>query len=160
MKQKELKMQKLLHALGTSQILLDELYNIKNEAKLGKVDFFVHDLKKATNHFVNNGLRVANMTLNQVWAHIPNEDFDEYLEAKRELIDLIQQSTFEDIKQLSLQIKDVHYKYKQIDLIERILNTHCVEGIREMYRNEFGYTLEQYKEMKRLQEEGFIPTYQ
>ena len=68
---KDQKMQKLLHALGTIQLILDELYNIKNDAKMNKIDYFVRHIKQATNNYINS-LHGANVTLNQIWKHIPN----------------------------------------------------------------------------------------
>jgi hypothetical protein len=62
---KEKKIHKLLHALGTIQLFLDELYNIKNDAKMNKIDYFVQDIKKSTNNYINS-LRAANVTLNQI----------------------------------------------------------------------------------------------
>lgn len=159
MKQKDGKMQKLLHAIGTAQTLLDELYNIKNDARMDKIDYFVRDTKAATNTYIKQ-IYAVNKTLAQVWEHIPNEDFDEYLEAKRELIDIIQKSTFEDVKQLVYQVKDVHHKYRQLDVFERMINTHCIPSMRDVYREELGYTLEQYNELKRNQELGYAPTYE
>lgn len=156
---KDQKMQKLLHALGTIQLSLDELYNIKNDAKMNKIDYFVRNIKQATNNYINS-LHGANVTLNQIWKHIPNEDFDAYLTAKRELLDLVQKSTFEDVKQLIYQVKDVHYKYKQLDVFEKMLNTHCTSEMRDIYRAELGYTLEQYNELKKNQELGYAPTYE
>ena len=156
---KDQKMQKLLHALGTIQLILDELYNIKNDAKMNKIDYFVRDIKQATNNYINS-LRAANVTLNQIWKYIPNEDFDDYLTAKRELLDLVQKSTFEDVKQLIYQIKDVHFKYKQLDVFEKMLNTHCTPEARDIYRAELGYTLEQYNQLKQNQELGYAPTYE
>lgn len=156
---KDQKIHKLLHALGTIQLILDELYNIKNDAKMNKIDYFVRDIKQSTNNYINS-LRAANVTLNQIWKHIPNEDFDAYLTAKRELLDLVQKSTFEDVKQLIYQIKNVHYKYHQLDLFEKMLNTHCTPEIRDVYRTELGYTLDQYNELKRNQELGYAPTYE
>lgn len=159
MKQKDEKMQKLLHAIGTAQLLLDELYNIKNDARMDKIDYFVRDTKAATNTYIKQ-IYAVNKTLAQVWEHIPNEDFDEYLEAKREMIDLIQKSTFEDVKQLVYQVKDVHHKYRQLDVFERMINTHCIPSMRDVCREELGYTLEQYNELKRNQELGYAPTYE
>ena len=156
---KDQKMQKLLHALGTIQLSLDELYNIKNDAKMNKIDYFVRHIKQATNNYINS-LHGANVTLNQIWKHIPNEDFDAYLTAKRELLDLVQKSTFEDVKQLIYQVKDVHYKYKQLDVFEKMLNTHCTAEMRDIYRNELGYTLDQYNQLKQNQELGYAPTYE
>lgn len=159
MKKAEIKIQALLHAIGTAQVLMDELYFIKNESKADKIDWFVHEIKQATNGYIER-MRKMNITLRQIWEHIPNEDFDAFLEAKKELLNLVQISTFEDVKQLILQVKDVHHNHRRLDLIEKILNTHCVPEIREQYRNEFGYTLEQYQEFKRMQADGFVPIYE
>jgi hypothetical protein len=156
---KDQKMQKLLHALGTIQLILDELYNIKNDAKMNKIDYFVRDIKQSTNNYINS-LRAANVTLNQIWKYIPNEDFDDYLTAKRELLDLVQKSTFEDVKQLVYQIKDVHFKYRQLDVFEKMLKSHCTPEERNAYRAELGYTLEQYIQLKQNQELGYAPTYE
>jgi hypothetical protein len=155
---KDKKIHKLLHALGTIQLFLDELYNIKNDAKMNKIDYFVQDIKKSTNNYINS-LRAANVTLNQIWLHIPNEDFDAYLTAKRELLDMVQESTFEDVKQLVYQIKDVHFKYRQLDVFEKMLKSYCTPEERNAYRAELGYTLEQYIQLKQNQELGYAPIY-
>ena len=75
------------------------------------------------------------------------------------MLNLIQESTFEDVKQLMYQVKNVHYKYHQLDVFEKMLNTHCTLEMRDLYRTELGYTLEQYKELKKNQELGFAPIY-
>lgn len=156
---KDTKMQKLLHSIGTAQILMDQLFEIKNDAKLDKIDYFVQDTKAATNLFIKK-IYAVNKTLAKIWEHIPNEDFDAYLKAKKELITLILKSSYEDIQQLIIQIKDVHYKYKQLDVFEKMLNTHCTPEMRDIYRNELGYTLDQYNQLKQNQELGYAPTYE
>ena len=156
---KDTKMQKLLHSIGTAQILMDQLFEIKNDAKLDKIDYFVQDTKAATNMFIKK-IYAVNKTLAKIWEHIPNEDFDAYLKAKQELISLILKSSYEDIQQLILQIKDVHCKYRQLDVYEKMMKLHCTPEERNVYRAELGYTLEQYIQLKQYQELGYAPTYE
>lgn len=152
-------MTKLIHAIGTAQLLIDELCNIQDDAKLKKISYFKHEIKQSTTKYIKD-MKAANVVLQQIWQHIPNEDFDRYLEAKKTLLNKIQESTFEDVSQMASQLDEVHSRYYMLDVFERMLNTHCIPTMREAYRKELGYTLEQYTELKRMQELGYVPTYQ
>lgn len=152
-------MTKLIHAIGTCQILIDELCNIQDDAKLKRIGYFKYEIKRATSRYIKE-MKAANIVLSQIWEMIPNEDFERYLDAKKELLNLVQESTFEDISQLTHQLKEVHSRYYLLDVFERMMNTHCIPTMRDAYRKELGYTLEQYNELKRMQELGYVPNYE
>jgi hypothetical protein len=143
----------LLHALASAQVFYDELDML--QSKGGRLSYFKHDLKRATNQWIRTALGIK-MVLSQIWQHIDQEEFDSYVEAKRNLIRRMMNSTFEEIKELDYQLTEVHAKYQMIDVFETMLNTHCIPEAREAYRNKLGYTLEQYLQLKKMQEEGIV----
>ena len=143
----------LLHAISTAQVLFDELDLL--QSKGNRLSYFRHDLKKATSQWIKTALGVKNV-LSQIWQHIDQEEFDAFVDAKRSLIRRMQQSTFEDIKELDYQLTEVHAKYKMIDVFETMINTHCIPEARDAYRKKLGYTLEQYLQLKKMQEEGIV----
>lgn len=143
----------LLHAIGTAQVLMDELDIL--QSKNNRLSYFKQELKQATNKWINAALPVRNI-LSQIWQHIDQSEFDSYVEAKRNLIRRMQHSTFEEIKELDYQLSEAHAKYNMIDVFETMLNTHCIPEAREAYRNKLGYTLEQYLQLKKMQEEGIV----
>lgn len=137
---KKTELNPLLHALATAQILTDELSNIEGR----RLSYYRNEFKQAT----KNWIRAAKKTLDvlgQIWDAVPMDDFDAYLEAKKRVILRLQQSEFEVIREVDAMITDAHHKAKMLDIIERILNTHCLPEVAEMYRNELGYTKEQYE---------------
>lgn len=143
----------LLHAIGTAQVLFDELDNLSD--KSNRLSYFKHDLKRATGQWLKSALQVKNV-LQQIWTSIDQDDFDSYIDAKKRVIRKMQNATFEEIKELDYQLTEVHAKYDMIDVFETMLNTHCVTEIRDTYRNKLGYTQEQYLQLKKMKEENII----
>ena len=148
----------LLHAIGTAQILLDELSRIQNKAKVREVSYFKHDLKRLTYKYVSD-VKGLSKLLNVLWEVMPEEDLDRYLIAKKNIIDKLQRSSLEDLHFINELIDNAHRRYEQVDVFEKMLNTHCLPEVRDVYRKELGYTIEQYNEQKELQKQGYCPVH-
>lgn len=146
----------LLHAIGTAQVMFDELDNLSS--KKHDLTYYKHDLKKAIGNFKNTALQVKGV-LGQIWKHIPQDEFDDYIEAKRNVIRKLQNCTFEEIKELDDQITDVHNKYKMLDVFERMIGTHCSRAMADIYREQLGYTLNQYLTLQEMKEKGIANTH-
>lgn len=138
----------LLHLLCTIQIVHDQIDNLPEDTRLA---YFRRDLKKATNMYLN-ALKPAGIVLRKIWEHMPDEDFDEYIEVWHSLIRRMQDSTFEDLNEMSAILDDAKLKINRLHQLEIILNTHVPANIRDMYRDKLGYSLEQYKLMCTLYE--------
>jgi hypothetical protein len=151
-------MHMLLHAVGTAQILLDELSRIQNKAKVKEVTYFKHDLKVLTYKYVSD-VKGLGRLLNVLWDVMPTEDLERYITAKGNIIDKLQRSSLEDLHFIKELIDNAHRRYEQLDVFEKMLNTHCLPEVRDVYRQELGYTLDQYNEQKELQKQGYCPVY-
>lgn len=132
----------ILHLLCTVQVVNDEIDNVKNDTRF---KYFKHDLKRATTMYLQ-ALKPCNKMLRDIWDKMPDEEFDSFIELKRDIIRKMQHGSFEDMNEMHALYHDAQRKTKMLDMIEVILNTHVVDELmRNMYRSQMGYTKEQYQ---------------
>ena len=134
----------LLHAMATGQIMYDELYKLPESCP----EYYRFELKKATKNWLNVSAKAMAYDLNQIWGNIPNEEFDSYLEAKKNIISKLMFGSFEAVNYVSQCIDDAELQQRNLEIIEKILNTHCIPTMREQYREQLGYTLSDFEQSK------------
>ena len=120
----------LLHLLITLQISNDEMDNIPHlltqaldaENMKHKLRQDTKDLIKHIERYIKQ-LSGPNDLLRQIWAVVPDEDFDSFIQVKKTLIQRMQYSKFEDINEMLAILEDAQRKEKTLDVFELMLNT-------------------------------------
>ena len=152
----------VLHLLTTLQVANDEMDVIKDSFRYAP---FKHQLKKDTNVFLKaleryrGQLKEANKILESIWTNVPDEDFNNFNEAKRRLIQRMAFAKFEEIQEMEALLNDALYRMEQLDTFELMLNTHVPsKELRDSYRAKLHYTEPEYKELKRFQNQQSLAT--